>query len=345
MPETLSSQQARTFAVLAVGLSLALVLLWKIADIILLLGAGVLLAVFWRGLGRFLNRHTPLSKGWAFTLVVLVFMLALIAGFLFYIPLAADGIDRLAGDLPRALRGLADRLSHHEWGRRLLSRLAQTETWSGFTSDAFSRLAGIFSTALGAVTASLVIFITGLYLGAEPGIYVDGLVRLFPRRDRSRVREILAALEHSLDWWLLGRIASMGVVGLLTWLGLVALEIPVALTLAILAALLSFVPNIGPILSAIPAVLVGLSLSPYTALYVAVLYVIVQTVESYLITPLIQRRAVLLPPALVLTMQLVFALLFGFLGLLLATPLTVILMVMVKVTYLRDRLGETVDLP
>lgn len=137
----------------------------------------------------------------------------------------------------------------------------------------------------------------------------------------------------------------MAVVGILTWLGLVLLQVPLAMTLAILAALLSFVPNVGPILSAIPAALVGLAQSPTTALYVVGLYVAVQTIESYLITPLIQREAVLLAPALVLTMQLAFGLLFGFLGLLVATPLTVILVVLVKMLYLEDRLGEKVELP
>lgn len=344
MPET-SLGQVRTFAVSAVAAGLAIVFFWTIADILLLLGAGILLAVFWRGLARVLSRRGPLSEGWGFALVVLVSALLAAAGLLFYVPLAADGLDQMASDLPEALRGLAERLSHYDWGRRLLSRLAETETWSGVTSEAFSRLTGIFSTALGAITASLVILITGLYLGAEPQVYLNGFVRLFPSPYRARLREIFDALEYSLDWWLIGRIASMTVVGALTWLGLTMLGVPLALTLAILAALLSFVPNLGPILSAVPAVLVGLSESPYTALSVAGLYVLVQTVESYFITPLIQRRAVLLPPALVLTMQLVFGLLFGFLGLLLATPLTVILVVLIKMVYLEDRLGEEINLP
>lgn len=344
-PRNDSIRQAWTFVAIAIGASLAVLLIWRVADVLLLIVAGILLAVFLRGIARFMAEHTPLRKNWAFTLVTLGFILTGIAGIIFYVPLAGDGIDRLASELPQTIRNLSAQLSDQEWARRLFSQLPQTDAWSSFTSNAFSRVAGIFSTALGALTSSLIILVAGLYLGAEPQVYIRGFVRLFPGPKRDRVHEVFSALEYSLDWWLLGRIASMAVVGVLTWLGLTLLQVPLALTLAILAALLSFVPNVGPILSAIPAVLVGLSQSPSTALYVLGLYVAVQTVESYLITPLIQREAVLLPPALVLTMQLVFGLLFGLLGLLVATPLTVILVVLVKMLYLEDRLGEKVELP
>lgn len=339
------TRQAWIFVAVAITASLAVLLVWRVANILLLIVAGVLLAVFLRGIARFLQRHTPLGRTSSFIIVTFGFVLLGIAGFIFYMPLAADGIDRLASELPNTLQNLSERLSGYEWAQRLFARLPQTDAWSMFASNAFSQIAGIFSTALGALTGSLIILVTGLYLGAEPKVYINGFVRLFPKPRRRRVQEVLSALEYSLDWWLLGRIASMAVVGILTWLGLVLLEVPLALTLAILAGLLSFVPNVGPILSAVPAVLVGLAQSPSTALYVVGLYVAVQTVESYLITPLIQREAVLLPPALVLTMQLAFGLLFGFLGLLVATPLTVILVVLVKMLYLEDRLGEQVELP
>lgn len=340
-----ATRQAWTLVAVAIGATLTVVLVWRVADVLLLIVAGLLLAVFLRGIARVLSSHTPLSRTAAFAITSLAFVLIGVAGFIFYIPLAADGIDTLASTLPQTLHNLSGRLGSHEWARRLFARLPQTDAWSIFTSGALSRLAGIFSTALGALVGCLIIFVTGLYLGAEPNVYINGTVRLFPPPRRRRVREVFAALEYALDWWLLGRIASMAVVGILTWLGLMLLQVPFALTLAILAALLSFVPNVGPILSAIPAVLVGLAQSPTTALWVIGLYVVVQTIESYLITPLIQREAVLLPPALVLTMQLIFGLLFGFLGLLVATPLTVILVVLVKMLYLEDRLGEKVELP
>ncbi len=133
----------------------------------------------------------------------------------------------------------------------------------------------------------------------------------------------------------------MTVVGILTWAGLMILGIPLAFTLAVIAGLLSFVPNIGPILSALPAVLVGLSVSPIMAVYVIGVYVLVQTVESYLITPFIQQRAVAMPPALLLIVQLIMGVWVGVIGIFLATPLTVALMVAVRMLYIEDVLGDT----
>jgi predicted PurR-regulated permease PerM len=135
--------------------------------------------------------------------------------------------------------------------------------------------------------------------------------------------------------WLLGRIWASLFVGVLTVIGLLLLDMPLAFTLGLLV--LNFIPNIGPILSGVPAVLLALLKSPTLAIYVIVLYVVIQSVESYLVTPLIQRRVVSLPPALTLTAQLLLA---GFLGLFLATPLTVVAMVLIEELYIKDVLEE-----
>lgn len=137
----------------------------------------------------------------------------------------------------------------------------------------------------------------------------------------------------------------MLVVGALTWVGLLALGTPFALTLAMVAALLSFIPNIGPILSAVPAVLIGLTVSPTMALYVMLLYIGVQTVETYLITPLIQRSIIAMPPALLMTAQLAMGVPLGVLGLLVAAPLTLVLLVLVETLYIQDTLGESAETP
>lgn len=138
--------------------------------------------------------------------------------------------------------------------------------------------------------------------------------------------------------WLLGRIWASLFVGVLTVIGLLLLDMPLAFTLGLLV--LNFIPNIGPILSGVPAVLLALLKSPTLAIYVIVLYVVIQSVESYLVTPLIQRRVVSLPPALTLTAQLLLASLLGFLGLFLATPLTVVAMVLIEELYIKDVLEE-----
>ena len=303
-------------------------------EVLLLAFTGMLLAVFLDGLSVYLSRSLRFPRTIAFAVVVTVFLALLFSAGLRFGPLFVEGINQLADTVGRHSEDLLEQLREREWGRALLSTGSQG---GSIVTSAFSTVAGFFGTALWAASAGLIILFTGIYLAAEPTVYIRALEALFPDRHQDELRSLLGRLGSILHWWLIGRLSSMAVVGLLTWLGLVLLGIPLALTLALLAALLSFIPNIGPVLSAVPAVLVGLEQSPTTAVYVVVLYVAVQTVESYFITPLIQRRAVRLPPALVITAQILMALAYGTLGLLVATPLTVVVVVLIKTIYLPRR--------
>lgn len=135
----------------------------------------------------------------------------------------------------------------------------------------------------------------------------------------------------------------MLMISVVSYLGLLLLDIPLALMLATLAGILTFIPNIGPVISAIPAILLAFTQSPMTALYVFLLYVVIQTIESYLITPLIQQRAVSLPPVLTLSSQVVLGSTLGLLGLILATPLTAAALVLVKLIYVENVLGDDAE--
>ncbi|NOT46231.1 MAG: AI-2E family transporter, partial [Acidobacteria bacterium] len=163
---------------------------------------------------------------------------------------------------------------------------------------------------------------------------------LFPLRRRTRVREILFAISDTLRWWLIGKVGSMIFIGLLTWIGLSILGVPLALTLGLIAGLLSFIPNFGPIISALPALLLAFIESPTTALYVLILYVGVQLIESNVVTPFIERKTVEIPPALTIVFQLALAVLVGGLGLVLATPLLAVLLVVIQMVYVEDVLGD-----
>lgn len=136
-----------------------------------------------------------------------------------------------------------------------------------------------------------------------------------------------------LRWWLVGKLLSMSIVGLLTTAGLWLLGVPLALAFGLIAAALTFVPNIGPVLSVVPPALLALTDEPRVAAYVVALYVGIQTVESYAITPIIQRRTVSLPPALTITAQVALGFLVGALGVAVATPLTAAVMTIVRVLY------------
>lgn len=181
-------------------------------------------------------------------------------------------------------------------------------------ADVLARVTGVFSTTFGAIANFFIIIFIGLYVAAEPRLYSDGLIRLVPLNRRQRAREVLDEVGSTLRWWLIGKVASMIVVGVSTVVGLWLLDIPLALTLGLLAALLTFIPNVGPILSVVPAMLLALMQSPMQALYVALLYLGIQTVESYFLTPLMQKRTVSLPPALTIFTQVLFGVMVGSLG-------------------------------
>ena len=309
--------------------------------IFLLIFAGLLLAVFLDGVASWLSKRLPFSRGWGLALVSILIP-AILTGIGFMAgPSIAEQMDQLSQRIPQAFSGIKQALGQYSWGQTLLSQIPPPkQILSRFNLS--SQLTSLFSTTFGALTNTLIAIILGLYLAVQPALYINGLVQLFPKKKHPHAREVLHSVGRALRWWLTGRLASMTVVGILTGLGLFILGVPLALILGFIAALLSFIPNVGPLLSVIPAVLVGLSDGPMTALYIVLLYTGVQTVESYLITPIIQEQAVSLPPALLLSIQILMGYLVGILGLLMATPLLVVIMVLVQKLYVQDILNESV---
>ena len=184
---------------------------------------------------------------------------------------------------------------------------------TGATSVAIS-IVGLFS-------AGLIVLFFGIYFAADPDTYVDIVARLSPPERRAAILEVMYETGNRLRRWLIGQGISMATIGTLTYIGLLILGVPIAFVLALFAGLAGFLPYLGPIIGAIPMVLVAGGESLDLALWVVGLYVIIQFLESYLLTPLIQARAVSLPPAVVILSQLVLGAVFGLLGLALATPL------------------------
>jgi predicted PurR-regulated permease PerM len=191
----------------------------------------------------------------------------------------------------------------------------------------------------------VVIVVIGLYTATEPEVYTDGLIRLVPVEGRKRAREVLDALGSTLRWWLFGRVVSMSVVGVLTTVGLWLMAVPLALALGLVTALLTFIPNIGPVLSVVPALLLVLTQNPARALYVLLLYLGIHTLDGYLLAPLVQERTLLLPPVLTIVGQMLLGVLLGGPGVVLAAPLTAVLFVLVRMLYVEDKLGESIEGP
>jgi predicted PurR-regulated permease PerM len=178
----------------------------------------------------------------------------------------------------------------------------------------------------------------GLYLALSPEPYADGAIRLIPVGRRDRAREVLHEAAETLRHWLLGTSAIMLFLGVLSYVALKLIGVPLALLLAVVSGLAAFVPIVGPMVAGGLMVLVALSESWQLALWAGGFYLVLQGLESYLLTPLIQERAVALPPAVVIAAQVLMGLLFGILGVILATPLAALALVMIKRLYVEDLL-------
>ena len=314
---------------------LALFLLWPASQVLLVIFAAVLFAMLVDGLAALLCEHVPVSPtvarvGVVFVLLVLVLVFFALAG-----PRLSDELFQLGERLPRAVEELEALVRKQPWGR-LLVDVKLMDHLQPSIGQVLAGLTGVFSTAFGAAIDVLVILFIGLYLAVQPELYIRGLLHLIPRAGRRRGEEILAALAHALRWWLVGRFTSMTLVGVLTIIGLELIDLPLALVLGVIAGLFSFVPYVGPIASVVPALLIGLTISPVMPVYVLLVYSLVQFTEGNFLTPLIQKYAVSLPPAALLSAQFAMGVFYGLFGVLLATPTAVVVIVLVQMLYVQD---------
>jgi predicted PurR-regulated permease PerM len=193
----------------------------------------------------------------------------------------------------------------------------------------------VFKTVDATAAAFIVVFI-GIYLGAQSGMYWRGAVRLMPQGRQPGTEALLASVGSTLRWWMVGRSIAMLAVGVLDWIGLSLIGVPLARTLGIISGLLTFIPYIGSMLALIPTMLIALTVNPGLMLSAAIVHFVGQGIEAYLVTPLAQRKVVHMPPALTITAQFLMGAWAGILGLLFSTPLAAIGLVTVKKLYLHE---------
>jgi predicted PurR-regulated permease PerM len=206
-------------------------------------------------------------------------------------------------------------------------------------------LFGFFSSTLSVLGAMVLILFVAVFIATDARTYQDGLMHLFPHEARPRAREVLGATGTMLRRWLLTQFVSMLLVGVLTAVVLLILDVKAAIALGIIAGILEFIPIAGPILAAVPAIAMGFLDGPEKALYVALAYVVLQQVESNMIHPLLMKKSLELPPVLTIFTQGVLAIVFGFIGLLVAVPMLAAAIVPIKMLYVRDVVGDEVKLP
>lgn len=319
-----ASRDTTRSILITVGVILLLLLAWQLTQVLLLAFTAVLVAVGLSSLTSFVERHTSLHRGVSLTIVVL----ALAGGFgAFIIFIGAELRSQLtlfAAELPRVVETIAAKFG------------LELEGSEGWQASVAAYTAGFVADTAAAVASALVVLAAGIYLAAEPRKYLDGALMIIPKASRQRCRSILLEIAHDLRKWLVAQLLTMLFIGVMTGAMLYALGVPAALSLALLAALLEFIPYVGAISAAVPALLFALSAGdPWLPVWVVCGYLVIQQIEGNVLTPLMQRWAVRLPPALALFGLLAGGVLFGPLGVVVATPITVALL-----TIARGLVGE-----
>ncbi|HWT12884.1 MAG TPA: AI-2E family transporter [Allosphingosinicella sp.] len=325
-------------AIIVVGIAL---LLWNLRGLFMLVFGAVLVSVILNILAEPIEERLGLPR-WA-ALLAAVLVVAGGLGFSFWIfgAQVARQADALTDMVPAAWAALQSRLD--SWGMGEAVR-----EWSATLSGGGGVVANLGNIAVrvgNGIADTLLVIVGGIYLAAQPELYRVGTIKLVPERGRALAAQALDASARALRLWLLGRLVSMATVGALTWLGLSIIGVPSALALGLLAALLEFVPFIGPIVAAVPAILLAFAGSPQAALLTAGLFLAIQQFEGNVLEPLVQQRAVDLPPALLLFALVAGGLVFGIVGIILAAPFTVVLFVMVKRLYVQEALNTATPLP
>ncbi|GHA54850.1 AI-2E family transporter [Pontibacter akesuensis] len=303
----------------------------------LLVFAGILLAVLFSGIAEMLQAKLHLKDGLALLFAVLLFF-GIIGGAIYLVaPTVGGQVKEFKTSFPEALSQVENWLSDYSWGQQVIEKVPNDMSQMLPKQQALlSRVTTIFSSTLSILADLLIVIVTALFLAANPKLYTVGFTKLFAVRHRSRIMQVLGMCYHSLKLWLLAMFLAMAVVGVSTAVGYSLLGLPLPFALALIAFLFAFVPNVGPLLAGVPAVLIGLTVSPQMALYVLLLYAGIQLVESYMLTPIIFHKTVDLPPALLLFFQVLLGLVQGALGLLLAAPLLAVLMVVINELYVKD---------
>lgn len=307
--------------------------------ILLMVFASCLLAVLLIGLSDLLRRKIPLPESLSL-IFVLLFILSIFSGISY---LFGQGItahfDKFTESLFNAYQFFIGQMRSSTVGSKILLRATSgVNNTTGFRI--LSKITDVFSTTVGSLFDIFVILFLGLFLSFEHEMYIKGIIKLFPDKYHDKVVDVLSKTGSVLRWWMIGQFLYMLSIGLFATLGLEILGMPMALSLGLFAMLLSFIPYLGTIFSAIPALLIAMTVSNNMLLYVLLLYVVIHLITSYLVAPLIQLEAISLPPALTIVAQILMAYWIGGIGLLVATPLIAVVIVFVESLYISDVLGR-----
>ncbi len=324
---------------------ISLYVLWQIRQILLLIFAAVILATALNKLARRFQR-AGMRRGFAVLLAISIFLAVIVGFFWLIVPPFIEQFQELTVRVPRGVERLNTWLDQLE--TRIPSQLVPyVPDLNNLSKQAQPLVNRVVGSSFAFVSGSLevilkillVLVLTGMFL-ANPDSYRQVFIRLFPSFYRRRVDGIVHECEDALGGWMAGAAIAVFVVGLMSAIGLSILRVPAALALAVLAGFMNLIPNLGPTISVVPAIAIALLDSPVKSLLVLALYFFIQQAESNFITPVVMAHQVSLLPAVTLISQLFFVTFFGFLGLFLALPLTVVGKIWFREVILEDVLDR-----
>jgi predicted PurR-regulated permease PerM len=314
-------------------------LAWYLRDFLLVVVGSLLVAMMLQLISEPLVRWCRLSEGLAMTLAGGLVLLAVVGfGYIFGTHLTFE-LQDVFSRADKATRTITDELQHSQIGRMALAHLGG----SNFSLTSF--LGGLVTLSARLLEATILTIAAGVYLAAQPTLYRKGAAYLLPPRQRQLAEQTIDDIARALRLWLLGQAIQMCLIGALSTAAVWLIGLPSPLALGAIAGLTEFIPYLGPVIAAIPAVLVAVTSGFYPALWTIIAYIIIHQIEGNLIVPIIERRLVFVPPAVLLLSVVAVTQIFGMIGIIFAAPITVIFFVAVKKLYVRNSLGQPTELP
>ncbi|MCP8937094.1 AI-2E family transporter [Alsobacter sp. SYSU M60028] len=340
---THSDTFARRVAVavcIALGIGALAALLVELSQVLLLIFGAVVVSTVLHAIGDPIARRTGIPRVWALPLSALI-VLGVVGGTLWFLG------AQVAGQLAQAAQAAESAIPKvgHALGVPDLEAVIASEFQRLAGGDMLGRVTSLGATALGAATDLLIVLFGGVYIALTPRLYRDGFVMLLPQAARAKTSRAFDAAGRALKLWLLGQLFAMVITGVLTGLALWFIGVPAAAGLGLIAGVLEFIPLLGPFLGAAAGILAAAGMGTSALMWTIAAFLAIQQIESNVIQPIVTRRSVEIPPALLLFAVIAFGAMLGVLGVILAVPLTVVLYVLVKALYVREVLDEPTSVP
>lgn len=310
-----------------------LLLLKTLFSVLLLALAGILISLYFHGFANMIHRKINLPKGWSLALSIIVNIVLLAAFFWFVGARLQSQVSELSDTLPKTIEDVKGEINSSVLGSKIIDYLES----SGNSEKMMSAARSFFSSSFGILSDLYIIILMAAFFIASPSVYKKGFIKLLPPKAKTKGKEIVDETGNVLKKWLKGQIFGFFFIAILTGIGLWIMGMPLILTLAIMAGILNFIPNFGPIIALVPAGLLALTISPATAIIVICIYTFVQIIQSAVTQPLIQQKMVNIPPVLTIFAQVAMGLLAGFWGVLLAVPVVAITMTVVDKLYVEQQ--------